>query len=87
MNSNRLCGAGALLRHSLVAVLIGSSCFLFLWSAVPGTGAAQETLPLLIVPDGESGLALFGERCANCHGPLAAATASLPGIYRCSRQR
>lgn len=37
--------------------------FLFIFGAVT---FAQET----VIPDAETGLALFAERCINCHGPL-----------------
>jgi mono/diheme cytochrome c family protein len=48
------------------------------WAAVPIAGWAQETGPE-IVPDGDTGLALFAERCANCHGPLGGGDGELTG--------
>jgi mono/diheme cytochrome c family protein len=77
MNPNRLRSPGALLRPSFVA-----TCFLVLiislWLAGPIAGLAQETGPEL-VPDGDAGLALFAERCANCHGPLGGGDGDLTG--------
>lgn len=40
-------------------------CFVALLFIFGVVASAQET----VIPDGEIGLALFGERCVNCHGP------------------
>lgn len=51
----------------------------FFLLAAPRAGAAQDGATPPSRPDGEAGLALFGERCANCHGPLGAGDGELTG--------
>ena len=78
MNRVRLLPAGVRLRHSVVTLVTGA-VLLSLWLATPGAGAAQDDGGPSATPDGEPGLALFGERCANCHGPLGGGDGELTG--------
>lgn len=59
---------------ALALLVLGS-----LWLAAPQPGAAQDGATPAGELDGEAGLALFGERCANCHGPLGAGDGELTG--------
>lgn len=59
---------------ALALLVLGS-----LWLAAPQPGAAQDGATPAGELDGEAGLTLFGERCANCHGPLGAGDGELTG--------
>lgn len=76
MNSNQLWPSGAQLRASLVAAFL-LILYALLWPAA-GPAVAQESSPP-VTPDGDAGLALFGERCANCHGPFGGGDGELTG--------
>jgi mono/diheme cytochrome c family protein len=76
MNANRSRLSGALLRPLSVTSLL-SVLFALLWLAA-GPALAQGSNPP-VVPDGDAGLTLFGERCANCHGPFGAGDGELTG--------
>jgi mono/diheme cytochrome c family protein len=76
MNANRFRLSGALLRAASIAALLAILIAL-LWLAA-GPAQAQENSPP-VVPDGDAGLAVFGERCANCHGPFGAGDGELTG--------
>lgn len=78
MNQTWLLPAGARLRRSFVA-LFAATALLALWLAAPAPGAAQDESGPPVVPDGDAGLTLFTERCANCHGPLGAGDGELTG--------
>ncbi len=77
MNSSRRFSAGARLRLSLVCLTLIVPALL--WLAAPRPGAAQDDATPPERPDGDAGLTLFGERCANCHGPLGAGDGELTG--------
>lgn len=77
MSSHRFFAAGARLRLSLINLVL--FLLALLWLAAPRLGAAQDGATPPSQPDGEAGLTLFGERCANCHGPLGAGDGELTG--------
>jgi mono/diheme cytochrome c family protein len=77
MSSLRYSTAGARLRLSLAARAL--LALALLWLALPPSGSAQDSTPPPDQLDGEAGLTLFGERCANCHGPLGAGDGEMTG--------
>ncbi|MDT8305179.1 MAG: c-type cytochrome [Anaerolineae bacterium] len=78
MNQPWPSSAGARLRRSFI-ILLATAAALALLLAIPAPGAAQEGTAPGTVPDGDTGLVLFAERCANCHGPLGSGDGELTG--------
>ncbi|NLF64294.1 MAG: hypothetical protein GX579_06790 [Chloroflexi bacterium] len=77
MSSSPFLAAGARLRLSPAGLAL--AVLALLWLSAPRVGAAQDGATPPEQPDGEAGLALFAERCANCHGPLGAGDGELTG--------
>lgn len=68
----------AALRRPLFIVTIILALAAALLVVAPLSTAQEPVLPTA-PPDGATGLDLFGERCANCHGPAGAGDGELAG--------
>lgn len=68
MRNALLFPAGKAARLFAVCLILGLMALLL--GLMAPAAQAQEPVAPETAPDAETGLTLFGERCANCHGPL-----------------